>query len=64
MLLRPGKKPKGGTGTVSVATWLVALPDELVTTTLNALPESVVCTAGRVSTLEVAPERLVPFFNH
>ena len=55
----------GGTAlTVSVATLLVMLPAELLTTTLNCAPLSAAVVAGVVYEGEVAPLMFAPFFRH
>jgi hypothetical protein len=50
--------------TVRVAALLVALPDELLTTTVNCDPLSDVATAGVEYPDDVAPLIAVPFFIH
>ena len=50
--------------TVRIAALLVALPTELLTTTVNLAALSALAAAGVVYELEVAPEMLTPFFCH
>jgi hypothetical protein len=58
---------EGDTGaavTIRVAAALVTLPIELLTTTLNWLPESDVAAVGVVYAAEDAPLMFIPFRCH